>query len=78
MESKKPVLIFCTGNSSRSQMGEGSAAHLAGSDFEVFSAATKPVGLNAMSPIAEIGIDITRHRSKLSRWTSSQPSSSIL
>ena len=44
--SKKRVLILCTGNSARSQMAEGLLRHMAGEDFEVFSAGTKPVGLN--------------------------------
>ena len=64
--SKKRVLILCTGNSARSQMGEGLLRHIAGDDFEVFSAGTKPVGLNpnALKAMSEIGIDIARHRSK--------------
>jgi arsenate reductase len=63
---KKPVLILCTGNSARSQMAEGLLRHLAGDCFEVFSAGTKPVGLNpnAVQVMAEIGIDIANHRSK--------------
>jgi arsenate reductase len=51
--SKKRVLILCTGNSARSQMAEGRLRQMAGEDFEVFSAGTKPVGL-----------DISNHRSK--------------
>lgn len=66
MERKKRVLILCTGNSARSQMGEGLLRHMAGDDFEVFSAGTKPVGLNpnAVKAMSEIGIDIAGHRSK--------------
>ena len=66
MERKKRVLILCTGNSARSQMGEGLLRHMAGDDFEVFSAGTKPVGLNpnAVKTMSEIGIDIAGHRSK--------------
>ena len=64
--SKQRVLILCTGNSARSQMAEGLLRHLAGDRFEVFSAGTKPVGLNlnAVTAMKEIGIDISSHRSK--------------
>lgn len=64
--SKKRVLILCTGNSARSQMAEGLLRRMAGEDFEVFSAGTKPVGLNpnAVAAMSEAGIDISNHRSK--------------
>jgi arsenate reductase len=47
-------------------MAEGLLRHLAGDRFEVFSAGTKPVGLNqnAVQAMSELGIDISGHRSK--------------
>lgn len=70
MSSPKRVLILCTGNSARSQMAEGILRDLgkqAGGDrFEVFSAGTKAsfVRPEAIQAMAEIGIDISGHRSK--------------
>ena len=62
----KRVLILCTGNSARSQMAEGLLRNMAGDRFEVFSAGTRPVGLNplAVEVLREIGIDISHQRSK--------------
>ena len=61
----KRVLILCTGNSARSQMAEGLLRQMAAT-IRVFSAGTKPVGLNpnAVKAMCEIGIDISGHRSK--------------
>ena len=63
---KQSLLFLCTGNSARSQMAEGWLRHLAGDRYEVFSAGTKPVGLNpgSVEAMAEVGIDISQHRSK--------------
>ncbi len=64
--TRKRVLFLCTGNSARSQMAEGLLRHLAGDQFEVFSAGTRPVGLNpnAVTAMSEIGINIAGSRSK--------------
>lgn len=63
---KKKVLFLCTENSCRSQMAEGILRHLKGSKFEVFSAGLRPSVVNpiAIKVMAEIGIDISGHRSK--------------
>ena len=62
---KERVLFLCTGNSAR-QMAEGYLRHVAGDRFEVFSAGTRPAGLNpnAVKAMAELGIDISGSRSK--------------
>lgn len=64
--NKKRVLILCTGNSARSQMAEGLLRHTAGDRFEVESAGTIAsfVRPQAIAVMAEIGIDISGHRSK--------------
>lgn len=66
MSEKKKVLILCTGNSARSQMAEGLLRHICKSEFEVFSAGTKPsfVRPEAIKVLAEIGIDISVNHSK--------------
>ncbi|MGH9943854.1 MAG: arsenate reductase ArsC [Pyrinomonadaceae bacterium] len=66
MPEPKGVLILCTGNSARSQMGEGLLRHDGRGRFEVSSAGTKPGGVRpeAVEAMRQIGIDISRHRSK--------------
>lgn len=64
--TKKRVLVLCTGNSARSQIGEGLFRAEGGGQFEVFSAGTKPgyVRPEAIAVMKELGIDISNHRSK--------------
>jgi len=66
-DQKKKLLFLCTGNSCRSQMAEGWARHLKGDLFEVYSAGVEAHGLNpiAVKVMAEAGVDISAHRSKL-------------
>jgi len=47
-------------------MAEGFLRNMAGDRFEVFSAGVKPTAVNplAIKVMAEIGIDISQHRSK--------------
>ena len=63
---KKRILFICTHNSARSQMAEGLVNALYGDRFEAFSAGTEPgqVRRAAVLVMAEIGIDISRHRAK--------------
>jgi arsenate reductase len=65
-QNKKKVLILCTGNSARSQMGEGLFRQAGGGEYEVASAGTMPsrVRPEAIVVMGEIGIDISGHRSK--------------
>lgn len=60
------ILVLCTGNSARSQMGEGLFRAVGGEGWEVFSAGTRPgsVRPEAIAVMKEIGIDISGHRSK--------------
>jgi arsenate reductase len=60
------ILVLCTGNSARSQMGEGLFRAEAGAGYDVFSAGTKPSAVRpeAIAVMREIGIDISAHRSK--------------
>jgi arsenate reductase (thioredoxin) len=63
---KKRILVLCTGNSARSQMGEGLFRAEGGAGVDVFSAGTVPsfVRPEAIAVLKEIGIDISGQRSK--------------
>jgi len=61
------ILILCTGNSCRSHLAEGLLREALGSQFRVASAGSKPAGYVhplGIRAMAEIGIDISHHRSK--------------
>jgi len=64
--NKIKVLFLCTHNSARSQMAEGLLKHYYGEKYEVFSAGATPTQVNpfAVKVMAEIGIDISKQRSK--------------
>lgn len=66
MSKKKKILILCTGNSARSQMAEGLLKHITQNKYEIDSAGIKPsiVRPEAIKALAEIGIDISKNRSK--------------
>lgn len=69
MQEVKPrlkVLFLCTGNSCRSQMAEGWCKYLKGDMIEPYSAGIETHGLNqnAVKVMAEVGVDISGHRSK--------------
>ena len=66
MNKKLQVLILCTGNSCRSQMAEGWAKHLKADIIDAYSAGIETHGLNpnAVKVMAEVGIDISKNRSK--------------
>ena len=60
------VLFLCVANSARSQLAEGIARSLAPAGVTVWSAGSQPTRVRpeAIAALAEIGLDISRHRSK--------------
>ena len=61
------ILILCTGNSCRSHLAEGILRAALDDRYVVASAGSKPAGYVhplAVKAMAEIGIDISAHRSK--------------
>jgi arsenate reductase (thioredoxin) len=62
----KRILFLCVANSARSQMAEGLARKMLGSDVQVLSAGSRPSKVNpyAIEAMSEIGIDISGHKSK--------------
>ncbi len=64
---KPRILILCTGNSCRSHLAEGILQRALGEGYDVQSAGSKPAGYVhplAVKAMAEVGIDISGHRSK--------------
>lgn len=63
----KRVLFVCVENSNRSQMAEAFARLQGGDGVEAHSAGSKPSGVinpKAIHSMAEVGYDLTAHRSK--------------
>ena len=61
------ILFLCVGNSARSQIAEGLAKEMLGSSHNIQSAGSNPTGNihpSAICTMKEIGIDISRQRSK--------------
>lgn len=62
----RKVMFLCTANSCRSQMAEGLAREFGKGVIEVYSAGLMAAGVHprAISVMKEIGIDISRQKSK--------------
>jgi arsenate reductase (thioredoxin) len=60
------VLFICTENACRSQMAEGLVNHDLAGQVKAFSAGVRPSRVNprAVQVMAELGIDLSRQRSK--------------
>ncbi len=60
------VLFLCTENACRSQMAEGLVNHDLAGRVQAWSAGVRPSRVNprAIKVMAELGLDISRHRSK--------------
>ena len=73
--SRRRVLFVCTHNSARSQMAEGFLRALAGDRFEAASAGTEATRVHplAIQVMAERGIDLGAHRSKVFTSMLDQP-----
>lgn len=72
---KQRVLFLCTHNSARSQMAEAWLRHLAGDQYEVYSAGTETTGVRSLAirVMDEVGIDNTRQQSKTFERYLNQP-----
>ena len=73
--NKERVLFVCTHNSARSQMAEGFLRALGGDRFEAQSAGTEKTTVNplAIRVMAERGVDISTHSSKVYDTLIQQP-----
>jgi arsenate reductase len=63
---KEKILIICNHNSVRSQIAEGLLKSLYSQYYDVYSAGDEPTTVNpyAIKILAEIGVDISKNRSK--------------
>jgi arsenate reductase (thioredoxin) len=78
---KPTILILCTGNSCRSHIGEGFLRAALGDLANVQSAGSKPAGYVhslALQVMAEVGIDISGHRSKPLTEFLNQPVNTVI
>lgn len=68
-ENEKTILFICTHNSARSQMAEGLVNHFWENRCQAYSAGTQPGEVNpyAIEAMKEMGIDISKARSKNAR-----------
>ena len=66
MSDRTSILVICTGNAARSQMAEALLKHICDDAYDVYSAGTRPwvVRPGAVEAMKEIGIDISKNRSK--------------
>lgn len=79
--SHRRVLILCTGNSARSQMGEGLINHDLAGQWVAFSAGTEPAAVIhplAVAAMAELGIDISYQQPKHIRTLASETFDSVI
>ena len=79
--SKPTILILCTGNSCRSHISEGFLRAALGVLANVQSAGSKPAGFVhplAIKVMAEVGIDISKHRSKHLKEFLDQPIQTVI
>jgi protein-tyrosine-phosphatase len=64
---RQRLVFVCVENSNRSQMAEAFARHYGGDAVEAYSAGSRPSGTvnpKAVAAMAELGYDLTAHRSK--------------
>jgi arsenate reductase len=79
--SKPTILILCTGNSCRSHIGEGFLRAELGDSANVQSAGSNPTGHVhplAIKVMAEVGVDISGHRSKHLKEFLDQPVNTVI